>query len=103
MINVYDYGPYISISSLLSGSIWEIVQYSVSFLICALYFWSVKRFLSSSLKKAAIVMLPALHIFYVYSAGIKREFIFSLSLAILITLPVTSFLLCCRFLPMFFI
>ena len=86
MINVYDYGPYISITSLLSGSILEIIQYSISFLICALYFWAVKRFLSGSLKKAAIVMLPALHIFYVYSAGIKREFIFSLSLAILITL-----------------
>ena len=39
-------------------------------------------------KKAAIVILLVLHIFYVYSAGIKREFIFSLSLAMLITLQV---------------
>lgn len=86
MINIYDYGPYISITSLLSGSIAEIIQYSISFFICTLYFRAVKRFLSGSLKKAAVVILPALHIFYVYSAGIKREFIFSLSLAILITL-----------------
>ena len=86
MINIYDYGPYISITSLLSGSISEIIQYSISFFICTLYFRAVKRFLSGSLKKAAVVILPALHIFYVYSAGIKREFIFSLSLAILITL-----------------
>ncbi len=86
MINIYDYGPYISITSLLSGSILEIAQYAASFLICSLYFRAVKRFLNGSLKKAAVVILPALHIFYVYSAGIKREFIFSLSLAILITL-----------------
>ncbi len=86
MINIYDYGPFISITSLLSGSIMEIVQYAVSFIICSLYFWAVKRFLSGTLKKMAVMMLPALHIFYIYSAGIKREFIFSLSLAILITL-----------------
>ena len=86
MINIYDYDPYISITSLLSGSILEIAQYAASFLICSLYFRAVKRFLNGSLKKAAVVILPALHIFYVYSAGIKREFIFSLSLAILITL-----------------
>lgn len=88
MINIYDYGPYINITSLLSGSIPEIGQYSISFLICSLYFWAVKRFLSGLLKKTAVVILPVLHIFYVYSTGIKREFIFSFSLAILITLQV---------------
>ena len=30
MINIYDYGPYISITSLLSGSILEIAQYAAS-------------------------------------------------------------------------
>lgn len=86
MINVYDYGPYIDIISLLSGSVLEIGQYLASFLVCCLYVWSVKRFLSGALKRAAIFVLPILHISYVYSSGIKREFIFSLSFAMLIVL-----------------
>lgn len=86
MINVYNQGPYINIFLLLSGSIQEIGQYSASFLICTLYFWAVKRFLSGFLKKAAIFMLSVLQIYYVYSVSIKRELIFSLSLAILIAL-----------------
>lgn len=86
MINVYNQGPYINIVLLLSGSVQEIAQYSASFLICALYFWAVKRFLSGFFKKAAIFVPSVLQIYYVYSVSIKREFIFSLSLAILITL-----------------
>lgn len=86
MIDIYGQGPYMNITLLLSGCIQEIGQYSASFLICVLYFGAIKRFLSGSLKKAAIFMIPVLQICYIYSVSIKREFIFSLSLAILITL-----------------
>lgn len=86
MIDIYGQGPYLSISSLLSGSVHEIGQYALYALICSVYFWSAKRFLPSFLKKTAIFILPILQIYYIYSVSIKREFIFSLSFAILITL-----------------
>lgn len=86
MIDIYSDGPYISILPLLLSSIPEILQYLVSLVVCSFYFWTVKRFLSGSLKKVAVFLLPLLHIYYVLSVSIKSEFLYSLCLALLIYL-----------------
>ena len=86
MIDFYGPGPYLDIDLLLLGSIQEIGQYMSSVLIFSAYIWAAKRFLPSSLKRIAMFIPPVFQICYVYSVSIKREFIFSLSFAILITL-----------------
>lgn len=88
MIDIYNDGPYISIIPLLSGSIPEIGQYLASLFFCSLYFGTVKRFLSGSIRKVAIFILPMFHIYYVYSVSIKSEFLYSLCLALLIVLQI---------------
>lgn len=86
MIDIYSDGPYINILPLLLSSIPEVLQYLASLSVCSFYFWTVKRFLSGSLKKVAVFILPLLHIYYVFSVSIKSEFLYSLCLALLISL-----------------
>lgn len=86
MINIYGPGPYISFISIVTGSIPEIGQYALSFLICVLLFKLTRCLPSRFAQKAARLLIPACQLCYVYSVSIKSEFVFSLSLALLITL-----------------
>lgn len=86
MINIYGPGPYINFITIVTGSIPEIGQYALSFLIYIISFKIAGSLPSRSAKKTAYLLIPACQICYVYSVSIKSEFVFSLSLALLITL-----------------
>lgn len=88
MIDIFGPGPYISMAELLSESLRELGIYFIHFLLILAFMLLLKRIKSSRLAFLAALLPPIIQIIYVWSVSIKSEFLFSLSLALLITAQV---------------
>lgn len=90
MIDIFSSGPYGSLGDLLFGSIQEFGIFYFHFFILLLGTLILKRLTSSSGRIVIVISLifPILQAAYVWSVSIKSEFLFSLSLAFLVTAQV---------------
>ena len=88
MIDVFGSGPYLSLTELLPAGIWEFAIFYLHFFFFLASVLMLKRLASGHIVSIAALLLPILQVIYVWSVSIKSEFLFSLSLAFLITAQV---------------
>ena len=88
MIDVFGSGPYLTLAQLLPESLLEFGLFYLHFFFFLAAVLLLKRITSNHISNIAALLLPGLQVLYVWSVSIKSEFLFSLSLAFLLTAQV---------------
>lgn len=88
MIDIFGTGPYITMAKLLPASLLEFGLFYLHFFCFLAAVLCLKRITSNRIANITALLLPVFQIIYVWSVSIKSEFLFSLSLAFLLTAQV---------------
>lgn len=88
MIDVFGTGPYLTMTELLPVSLLEFGLFYLHFFFFLFAVLLFKKITSNHIASIAALLLPVLQVIYVWSVSIKSEFLFSLSLAFLLTAQV---------------
>lgn len=88
MIDIYTFGPYLTIKELFYESVKEVSWYLLTFFFFLMITLILKRFSSNYIQLIGLILMVFLQLSYIYMVSIKSEFLFSLSLALLVTMQV---------------